>query len=75
MAGVQASALLGSFLTEHEASIVKRAVRDLKWSLQADLRRTERARTIASFAGSLGSLLLERGGDAPRLWAEEIRHQ
>ncbi|HEY3451109.1 MAG TPA: response regulator [Myxococcales bacterium] len=75
MAGLQASALLGSFLTEHEASIVKRAVRDLKWSLQAELPRTERARTIASFAGSLGSLLLERGDDAPRLWAEEIRHQ
>ncbi|MGC4113399.1 MAG: hypothetical protein QM765_01745 [Myxococcales bacterium] len=37
MAGVQASALLGSFLAEHEASIVKRAVRDLKWSLQAEL--------------------------------------
>ncbi|MGC4113400.1 MAG: hypothetical protein QM765_01750 [Myxococcales bacterium] len=25
--------------------------------------------------GSLGSFLLERGEDAPRLWAEEIRHQ
>lgn len=74
MAGNPASALLGSFLVEHQEKIVKRAGKELRRSLDDELPRDRLERTVAAQAAALGSLLLDRADDAPRLWAEEIRH-
>lgn len=74
MAGVQASALLGSFLSEHQDRIVKRAGKSLRHELDASLSREHRRQAAPAYAGELAGLLLERGFDAPRLWGEAVRH-
>lgn len=75
MASVQAAAALGSFLSEHEERIVKRASKDLKFALDEGISREQRHRSVPSLIGALGSLLLERGPEAAQLWAEEVRSQ
>ncbi len=72
--GVEASALLGSFLAEHEERVVKRASKLLTHELDEGLSREHRRQAAPSYVGELASLLLERGLDAPRLWGEAVRH-
>jgi two-component system cell cycle sensor histidine kinase/response regulator CckA len=74
LAGVQASALLGSFLSEHEDRVVKRASKLLRHELDASLSREHRRQAAPAYTGELAALLLERGFDAPRLWGEAVRH-
>lgn len=72
--GIEASALLGSFLAEHEERVIKRASRLLKHELDEGLSREDRRQAAPSYVGELASLLLERGLDAPRLWGDAVRH-
>ena len=71
--GVQAAALLGSFLAESADRISRRASKALKNELVQGLSWQQRRRAIPSYVQELGSLLLERGEAAPRLWGEVVR--
>ncbi len=72
--GIETSALLGSFLAEHEERIIRRAIKDLKYELEVGISRQQRKDSIPAYTGVLASLLLERGEEAPWLWSEEVRH-
>ncbi|MGI5865048.1 MAG: response regulator [Myxococcales bacterium] len=73
MDGVQAAALLGSFLAESADRISRRASRALKHELVHGLSWQQRRRAVPSYVQELGALLLERGEAAPRLWGEMVR--
>lgn len=73
MNGAQAAVLLGSFLAESADRISRRASKELKHELVQGLSWQQRRRAIPSYVQELGSLLLERGEAAPRLWGEVVR--
>ncbi len=73
MRGPQVTALLGSFISEYEDRIVKRATKALRHELDEGISRLERKVAIPAYIGELGRLLLERGIEAPRIWGELVR--